>query len=667
METGVSGADPSAQWAVMPECQQRGFFQVAERIRVVIYDRLPGFRDADATQTRPLFARMFDGQRVSNGAPLLVRLLRFLETGRQYSELELAYDHLRRAEGDEREYLPLPRVLLFLLQRRVVLRTDEPPKDAKVDVFIPNEFEDGVFVTPDMLTFIEEGEHFPLVPYVIRNPRAGVTHWMDRTEFLLARYLQQPRDFGDVETYVHTDMGEPADDEAAPRDLVKEYLGPMLNGNLLVFARREWVEEKQRPSVYVKARPVLTYPIAPRSFPASIALIPTLRCNNFCRHCAAFRSDDDQYEDGLGHSAICGLIDEMHTEGLDFLRFTGGEPFMREDILDILEYAAAKYFGILLYTNGNRIDADNIGRISEISAGKDGNFLVHLSLDGGEAGHDWFRRTAGAYRKVVQTMRLFREARVPYYVEMCVHPMMLEELDEAVGVAIRLGARAVLMHPAAAMGRGKGHLADFHLTFAGIKALSEQVARLREKHPGFDLRFSSYELATSSYMPEVCPQPGDEAREDTGKGQHALGCDARPRMGHCTAGLTQLTINHDGEVYPCPNWPGTGLPSMGNVSEQSIGEIWRKEDVWEVCRGGWGFDDIPVCRDCPHGDSCELGKLCRLPSYVWFGTLYGPPPSCVLYWRELGIAAGVIRGFYRTLEDTPRSGFPWDDVLKEAK
>lgn len=51
-------------------------------------------------------------------------------------------------------------------------------------------------------------------------------------------------------------------------------------------------------------------------------------------------------------------------------------------------------------------------------------------------------------------------------------------------------------------------------------------------------------------------------------------------------------------------------------------------------------------------------------SLVWFGTLYGPPPSCVLYYRELGLNPEMVKSFLEDVEETTSKDFSLADVFE---
>ncbi len=135
--------------------------------------------------------------------------------------------------------------------------------------------------------------------------------------------------------------------------------------------------------------------------PFFIVLSPTMRCNLSCYGCYA-----GQYERGedLDAGLIHRVLREAQEVGVYFLTVSGGEPFIRPDLLDIFAAHGDQYFQV--YTNGTLIDRKTAQALSRM-----GNVLPAISVEGWEKETD-ARRGRGAFRKIVETMSLLREEGV---------------------------------------------------------------------------------------------------------------------------------------------------------------------------------------------------------------------------------------------------------------
>jgi radical SAM protein with 4Fe4S-binding SPASM domain len=89
-------------------------------------------------------------------------------------------------------------------------------------------------------------------------------------------------------------------------------------------------------------------------FPFSGQLELTYRCNLDCIHCYCKGSENDDKE--LDSTFWCKTIDDLQKEGGLNLTFSGGEPLLRKDFLEIYSYAKRKGFIITLFTNGQFLD-----------------------------------------------------------------------------------------------------------------------------------------------------------------------------------------------------------------------------------------------------------------------------------------------------------------------
>ncbi len=235
-----------------PTSLQISTFRIAESVHLIFFDQLEHFKDdllmtTDNNSIRQeedeqieisltkenTFVRIFDGCRLANADPLVVELLQFLQTMRGYKELRLEYDRL--CSKDNRKYYPFSKLLLSLIQRKFVDVLKEPTRQIHIDSFRPKTLCEGVFVLPDMLTFIEEDNNSKSTSFVIRNPRAGVQHRMDRPEYELTKYIRKNRTINEILNFYESSMARYISKGDVLSDLVSDYLTPKIQGNLIVF------------------------------------------------------------------------------------------------------------------------------------------------------------------------------------------------------------------------------------------------------------------------------------------------------------------------------------------------------------------------------------------------------------------------------------------------
>ena len=121
----------------------------------------------------------------------------------------------------------------------------------------------------------------------------------------------------------------------------------------------------------------------------------TRRCNLKCVHCYS-HSEDRNYSGELSLDEGKSLIEDLARFGSPVMLFSGGEPLIRKDILDLIRHAAAHGMRAVVSTNGTLITRSLAERLKEI-----GLSYVGISLDGLETVHDAFRGIPGTFTRVM--------------------------------------------------------------------------------------------------------------------------------------------------------------------------------------------------------------------------------------------------------------------------
>jgi MoaA/NifB/PqqE/SkfB family radical SAM enzyme len=128
-------------------------------------------------------------------------------------------------------------------------------------------------------------------------------------------------------------------------------------------------------------------------------------CNLRCSYCVA-KSSPNAPRRAIGLQNVKRLVDEALTLGFDHVFFTGGEPFILNDIYDMLSFASARVRTTVL-TNAMILRGTRLDKLRAIA---NDNLIVQVSLDGGRADdHDAYRGK-GAWAKTVEGIQLLQEA-----------------------------------------------------------------------------------------------------------------------------------------------------------------------------------------------------------------------------------------------------------------
>ncbi|MHB1661822.1 MAG: radical SAM protein [bacterium] len=132
--------------------------------------------------------------------------------------------------------------------------------------------------------------------------------------------------------------------------------------------------------------------------PLFYVISPTMHCNLKCYGCY---SANYTRRDMLSYAKINQIIDEGKKFGIYFYTISGGEPFVRKDLLDIIKRNNDCYFQV--YTNGSLIDGKTAEKIADL-----GNVFPCISVEGLEYETDE-RRGKGHFKKIVSAMKNLKE------------------------------------------------------------------------------------------------------------------------------------------------------------------------------------------------------------------------------------------------------------------
>ncbi|OIQ51285.1 Antilisterial bacteriocin subtilosin biosynthesis protein AlbA [Pseudodesulfovibrio hydrargyri] len=123
----------------------------------------------------------------------------------------------------------------------------------------------------------------------------------------------------------------------------------------------------------------------------------TQRCNLKCVHCYAHAVDPSSHEDPISTEKAKEMIDDLAQFGAPVMLFSGGEPLVREDLVELAKYAREKGMRAVISTNGTLITKSKARELKEV-----GLSYVGISIDGNEEVHDKFRGVKGAYKQALK-------------------------------------------------------------------------------------------------------------------------------------------------------------------------------------------------------------------------------------------------------------------------
>jgi radical SAM protein with 4Fe4S-binding SPASM domain len=322
----------------------------------------------------------------------------------------------------------------------------------------------------------------------------------------------------------------------------------------------------------------------------------TKQCNLLCKHCYASAGKKLDHE--LSTDETKRLIDQISQAGVPVICFTGGEPLLRDDFFELLNYSKDKGLITILTTNGSLITKDKAKKLKDI-----GIDYVRISLDGANARtHDWFRGVNGAFEKTTEGIRNCVSAGIKTGMGSVLVGENYKETGKLIDLAAELGCCDAYAIPVIPSGRGKMNLnREFRALSPEEKKWTEKVLLEKEKEHSGRLLVNFLDL--------------DRVRKHPGIIQKLLGW----AQGGCAAGRTLYVIAPNGDVRPCI----TMWLAVGNLRKQSFTEIWKGSKVFEELRDRSLLKG--KCSKCDFKYSCGG---CRATAYEVHGDYLQSDPSC---------------------------------------
>ena len=268
----------------------------------------------------------------------------------------------------------------------------------------------------------------------------------------------------------------------------------------------------------------------------------TTACNLRCIHCHASGG-----KPSLGElSTVEGkkLISEIASiPEFRMLVFSGGEPLVRPDIVELTRYATSLGLEVSIATNGTLLTPSLAKRLKEARAGN-----IAVGLDGASPEVHEFIRGAGSFDLAIRGLYNAKEAGFALQLNITVMKPNLQEIPKLLDLADKLDVDIVLLYFFVSEGRGKLHE---HLE-VNITEYAQLLSYVAEQQKGMK----------PIVEPTCAPQywPYLLQRSSLGRRTRRLG---EVFFKGCVAGSGLCYIKSNGEVWPCPFIPFSG----GNVKE----------------------------------------------------------------------------------------------------
>jgi mycofactocin radical SAM maturase len=327
----------------------------------------------------------------------------------------------------------------------------------------------------------------------------------------------------------------------------------------------------------------------------------TYACNLECVHCLSSSGRRDPRE--LSTDEAKAVLDELHALQVFYINIGGGEPMIRRDFFELVEYSISKGIGVKFSTNGAFIDAEKARRLAAM------DYLdIQISLDGTDAVTNDAVRGEGSYDTAIQAMQHLREAGFgEFKISVVVTRHNVDQLDEFKALADEFGAqlRITRLRPS---GRGADSWHDLHPTQAQQRQIFDWLLAKGDNVLTGDSFFHLNALGA-----------------ETG--------ETLPGLNMCGAGRVVCLIDPIGDVYACPFVIHDEFKAGSVRDDGGFSKVWKHSDLFTELREP---QSAGACGSCGSYDACQGG--CMAAKFFVGIPLDGPDPECVIGHGETAMA-----------------------------
>lgn len=334
----------------------------------------------------------------------------------------------------------------------------------------------------------------------------------------------------------------------------------------------------------------------------------TYNCSEKCIHCynpGATRNDEEKSgranRKELELEDYKRIIDELYDEGLTKVCLSGGDPFSKPIVWDIIDYLYNKDIAFDVFTNGQRL-IGNEKRLADYFPR-----IVGVSIYSGDAAeHDYITRIKGSWEKSMHVVKELAALAVPMNMKCCVMRPNIKHYYQVADIAKQYGA-----------------VPQFEVSVSdsveGDRCVSNYL-RLTPEQLEIVLRDSNVPLYVGKEAPNFGGQPKDM------------------NVNACGTAKSGFCISPEGNLNPCCSFHAP----FGNLQEQSVQEIVHDNDKLNWWRG-LTLNDY---EECGKYDYCGYCNLCPGHNHSEHGTpLKAAENNCYLAKVRHNLAHKMMKGY----------------------
>ncbi len=346
----------------------------------------------------------------------------------------------------------------------------------------------------------------------------------------------------------------------------------------------------------------------------------TKRCNLKCVHCYAFAEGEGQRKGELSTEEGKRLLDDLAGFGVPVILFSGGEPLLREDLPELIDYAVKKGMRAVISTNGTLITEEKARIFSKFSLS-----YIGVSLDGIGAVNDSFRGVEGAYDKAIAGIRNAKKEGIKVGLRFTINKRNFREIPAVFDLIEKEGIERACFYHLVYAGRGS-KLIEEDLSHEETRETVEYI--LERTRYSFDRGKPIEVLTVDNHAdgPFIYLKLLEEDRERAEEVYELL----MMNEGNAS-GVGIGCIDEEGNVHADQFWRHH---SFGNVRSKPFSRIWTDMDEPLMAKLKQKKHHVKGrCSRCRWLDICA-GNF-RVRAEAKTGDIWAEDPQCYLTEEEI--------------------------------
>lgn len=340
----------------------------------------------------------------------------------------------------------------------------------------------------------------------------------------------------------------------------------------------------------------------------------TGRCNYKCKHC--YSSSINQSMDELSTNDAKKLIDSFKKLNVPVVLLSGGEPLMRSDLFEIIEYIKNSGIKVSLSTNGSLINSNVAKKLKALNISYAG-----ISIDGIEETNDLFRGVEGAYKKSLDGIKSCQENGIKVGLRFTLNKQNYKQIDSILNLMKKMEIKRICFYHLIPSGRGKNETKLMLSHKEAREVLDLLYERAKENLNDFEI----LTVANHCDAPYLYMKISDEFKKYKNKVYEEL-----KNNGGNRSAIGIVNIDWKGDVYPDQF---SKFLKLGNVTQNDLEDIWKKPDeILMKFRNKEKFIKGD-CKICKWFEIC--GANLRARAYYLTEDMWEKDPYCYLKKEEI--------------------------------